>query len=102
MDAKSPTPDIEKKPRQIGIKLPVDQMTDTMIVDKEQGISILVVAIPMSTPKLSALGLLWCVLDNMTTFYKHAEAAHEAKNKPSIIKAGLADLRGLGSKLAGG
>ena len=89
----------EAKPESISIKLPINQMTDTMIVDKEKGISILVVAIPMSTPKLTALGLLWCVLDNMTTFYKHAEAAHEANTKSGIIKPGLAALKNLGKNL---
>lgn len=90
-------PEIDK-PKHISIKLSVDQMTDTMIVDKPNGVSILVVAIPMSTPKLSALGLLWCVLDNMTTFYKHAEAAHEA-GKKGIIKSGLSDIMALGKTL---
>ncbi len=90
-----------EKPKTISIKLPVDQMTDTMIVDKEKGISLLVVAIPMSTPKLQALGLLWLVLDNMTTFYKHAEAAYEAGKKPSIIKAGLGEAMALGKRLTG-
>lgn len=91
-----------EKPKTISIKLPVDQITDTMIVDKAQGLSILVVAIPMSTPKLTALGLLWCVLDNMTTFYKHAEAAHEQSKRPGIIKAGLSDAMALGKKLMPG
>lgn len=91
-----------EKPKHISIKLPIDQMTDTMVVDKEKGISILVVAIPMSTPKLSALGLLWCVLDNMTTFYKHAEAAHEATKKPGLLKTGMADAMALGKKLMPG
>ncbi len=87
------------EPRTISVKLQVDALTDTMIVDKEKGVSILIVAIPMSTPKLTALGLLWSVLDNMTTFYKHAEAAHEAKTKGGIIKAGLSDLKNLGKNL---
>lgn len=98
MEAKpDPTPAGERK--FISVKLPADQLTDTMIVDKEKGISLLVVAIPMSTPKLTALGLLWCVIDNMTTFYKHAEAAHEARSKPGLIKTGLSEAMSLGKRL---
>lgn len=96
----------ENAPKQeattIGVKIRVDALTDTMIVDKEKGLNILLVAIPLSTPKLVALGFLWSVLDNMTTFYKAAEAEHKLRNKGGIIKAGVNDALALGKKLLPG
>ncbi len=91
--------DQEAAPRTISVKLNIDELTDTMIVDKEKGINVLLVAIPLTVPKLTALGFLWCVIDNMTTFYKHAEAQFEASKKGGIIKAGMSDLKAMGKSL---
>lgn len=87
-----------KESRTISVKLNIDDMTDTMIVDKEKNVNILLVAIPLSVPKLTALGFLWCVIDNMTTFYKHAEAQHE-RQRGGLIRAGISDIAALGKKL---
>ena len=88
-----------KEPRTISIKIDIDKLTDSMIVDKEKGVNILLVAVPLSTPKLTALGFLLSVLDNMQTFYKHAEAQYEARKKGGIVTAGINEIAALGRKL---
>jgi hypothetical protein len=90
----------EKAQRTISVKLNIDNMTDT-VIKHEQG-SLLLVALPLSVSKFVGLGFLWSVLDNMTTFYKHAEAQMEAKKKGGIIKAGLSDALALGKTLMPG
>lgn len=100
MSTENQKPEAEKPPRTISVKLNVDQMTDTVI--KHDNGSLLLIALPFSIPKLVGLGFLWQVLDNMTTFYKHAEAQAEAKKKGGIIKAGLSDALALGKTLMPG
>ena len=92
-----PKPEVEKPPLTISVKLNIENMTDTVI--KHEHGSLLLVALPLSVPKLVGLGFLWSVLDNMTTFYKHAEAQMEKNKKGGIIKAGLSDALALGERL---
>lgn len=102
MEKENPTPGAvpETPPPTISVKLRVDALTDTVI--KHNTGSLLLVAIPLSVPKLTALGFLWQVLQNITTFYQHAEAAHEATKKGGIIKAGLGEALKLGKSLMPG
>ena len=90
----------EAAPPTISVKLRVDALTDTVI--KHNNGSLLLVAVPLSIPKLTALGFLWQVLQNITIFYQHAEAAAERQGKGGIIKAGLNDALELGKKLMPG
>lgn len=95
------TPETKQENPTISVKLRTDVLTDTMIVDKAKGLNLLMVAIPLSTPKLQALGFLWSVLDNMTTFYKHAEAQHEKLKNGGLVRATMNDAKALGKKLLG-
>jgi hypothetical protein len=90
----------EQKTRTISVKISVDNMTDTVI--KHENGSLLLVALPMSVPKLVGLGFLWSVLNNMTTFYQHAEAAAAQKGRGGIIKAGINEALSLGKKIMPG
>lgn len=92
-------PEQEAPKRTISIKIGIENMTDTII--KHENGSLLLVALPLSTPKLTALGFLWSVLDSMATFYKHAEAQMAAR-KGGIVKAGLNEAISLGKKLLPG
>ena len=90
---------LSEKPRTISVKLNIEVMTDTVI--KHENGSLLLVALPLSTPKLVALGFLWSILDNMTTFYKHAEAQLAAK-KGGIMKVGINEAIALGKRILPG
>lgn len=89
----------EAPKRMIGVKISPDNMTDTII--KHEDGSLLLVALPLSVPKLVGLGFLWSVLNNMTTFYQHAEAQLAAK-KGGIMKVGINEAIALGKRILPG
>lgn len=84
--------------RTISVKIGVDNLTDTMIQDKEKGFSLLLLGIPMSTPKLTCLGFLVQVLFNMNDFYKQADGQAKASSG-GIIKGSMAHMAALGKGL---
>lgn len=87
-----------KEVRTISVKIGVDNLTDSMIQDKEKGFSLLLLGIPMKTPKLTCLGFLVQVLLNMNDFYR--EADKQAKMGSSgIIKGSMAHMAALGKGL---
>lgn len=88
----------EAKVPKISVDIRVDALTDVMIKDDKRDLNILVVAIPLSTPKLLALGFLWQVINNLTVFYREAEAAVELRKK-KFMPNGVADIAALGKKL---
>lgn len=89
----------KEAPRTISVKLNIETMTDTVI--KHENGSLLLVALPLSVPKLVGLGFLWSVLNNMTTFYQHAEAQMDSR-KGRLVKAGISEAMALGKKLLPG
>lgn len=87
------TADSKEEPNTIAIKLRTDHMTNTML----KGPNLLIVALPVNTPKYVALGFLWTVIQEMTTFYEACEMA--ASKKPSILKATAAEAVNFGKRL---
>ncbi len=72
-----------------------------MLTDKAKGVNILVLSIPLSVGKHTALGFLWSAMDTLTTFYKHVEAQVE-KRQSGLIKPGVKDIMKMGRSLMGG
>lgn len=97
---KNDKPDIEQAAEQpsIAVKIRTDVLTNTVVKDQEKGLNLLIVAMPLSTPKYQALGFLWSVISEMTTFYEACEMAAKAK-KPGIIKSTMNDAIALGHNL---
>ena len=82
-----------KDPNTISVTLRTDAMTNTMI----KGANILIVALPVNTPKYIALGFLWTVIQEMTTFYEACEMA--ASKKQGIFKATAKEAVAFGKSL---
>ena len=87
-----------KEVRTISVKIGVDNLTDSMIQDKENGFSLLLLGIPMKTPKLTCLGFLVQVLLNMNDFYREADKQAKAQSG-GIIKGSMAQMAALGKGL---
>jgi hypothetical protein len=68
----------------ISVKLSTEAMTNTIVKEA----NLLIVAMPLNTPKYVALGFLYSVLSEMGTFYEACEQAAKQR-KPGIIKAGV-------------
>lgn len=92
----------EKKDRFISVKLNCDALTDTIIKDKDQGLNLLLICVPLHYPKYTVLGFLLNAINNMTGFYAaidekmNLEARHK---KAGIVKATMADAIELGKNL---
>lgn len=93
-DAEKPQPQEEKKAVKITIQL--GAFTNVML----QEAGLVVVAWPIATPKWTALGFLWTLIDEFTAFYNALEATTAAKNKkPGIVKASMSEALSLGKSL---
>lgn len=90
------------EPRKISFSFDPDRPADIIIQDREKDVNCLVIVVPLTMPKLMAIGFLYQCLTNLSAMFAGAEAAAAARAKPGIIKAGLNDLKGLGAKLKGG
>lgn len=88
------TEEAAKEEPTISVKLRTNVLTNTVIKDA----NMLIVAMPLNTPKFVALGFLWSVLSEMTTFYEACERA-ASKPKNGLIKGTMADAVALGKSL---
>ncbi len=88
----------DEKPKEesTAVKVTLQTKAFTNVMLQEAGL--VIIAFPIATPKWSALGFLWTVLDEMTAFYTAVEA-QAAPRKPGIVKASMADALALGKSL---
>lgn len=77
-------------PKTISVTLSIEHMTNTIL----KGPNLLIVAMPLNTPKYVALGFLYSVLSEMSTFYEACEQAAKS-NRGGIIRAGVDSVKNL-------
>jgi hypothetical protein len=85
----------KEEPKAVKITIQLNAFTNVML----QEAGLVVVAWPIATPKWTALGFLWTLIDEFTAFYNALEATAAAKKKPGIMKATMADALTLGKSL---
>jgi transketolase N-terminal domain/subunit len=87
---------VEGEKKAVKITIQLDAFTNVML----QEAGLVVIAFPIATPKWTALGFLWTMIDEFTAFYNALESANQAKNKkPGIIKGTMSDALALGRGL---
>ena len=97
----TPLPE-SKKDRFISVKINCDALTDTIIKDKEQGLNMLLIAVPLHYPKYTVLGFLYNSINNMVGFFAAVDEQlkmQEARKKSGIVKGTMTDAIALGRDL---
>ena len=83
----------EETPGFVSVKLPLGQPTSILLKD----VSLYVLAIPLATPKETALGIMFNELCELRGLY--VRIAQMAQQKPGIIRAGAGALNDIRKKL---